>query len=93
MIFQYFEDVVHYCSVFFVLKIVFIDSNYFEDVSSLFFNDSSIIFKMFLIIFHLLFNAFTCVSSFFIDFSMFLRCFSFFFIVLLGRFHAYSAYL
>ena len=58
MIFQYFEDVVHYCSVFFILKMVFIDSNYFEDVSSLFFNDFSLFSR--------------CVSLFFVDFSMLL---------------------
>ena len=42
VIFQYFEDVFHYCSVFFIFKIVFIDVSLFWRCCSLFFNDSSL---------------------------------------------------
>ena len=50
-------------SVFLFWRCCFIDSNYFEDVSSLFFNDFSLFSR--------------CVSLFFVDFSMLLiTCFS-----------------
>ena len=42
VIFQYFEDVFHYCSMFFILKMVFIDVSLFWRCCSLFFNDSSL---------------------------------------------------
>ena len=47
VIFQYFEDVFHYCSVFFVLKMVFIDFSLFWRCCSLFFNDFSLFSRCF----------------------------------------------
>ena len=56
VIFQYFEDVFHYCSVFFILKMVFIDVSLFWRCCSLF----SMIFHYFQDVFHYFSLIFQC---------------------------------